>query len=88
MRAVLQEIPQPSATEISLKITYLKFCSNLPGANELRWVASLPVLFDPTSSVCEQALSLSLFHVPNGFAYLGPLVASQNVSIKAYDWLI
>ena len=25
-----------SVTEISLKITYLKFCSNLPGANELR----------------------------------------------------
>ena len=27
-------MPQPSATEISLKITYLNFCSNLPGANE------------------------------------------------------
>ena len=32
LRAILQEIPQPSVTEISLKITYLKFCSNLPGA--------------------------------------------------------
>ena len=30
-----KEIPQPSVPEISLKITYLKFCSNLPGANEL-----------------------------------------------------
>ena len=28
-------MPQPSVTEISLKITYLKFCSNLLGANEL-----------------------------------------------------
>ena len=27
-------MPQPSVTEISLKITYLNFCSNLPGANE------------------------------------------------------
>ena len=27
---------QPSVTEISLKITYLKFCSNLPRANELK----------------------------------------------------
>ena len=35
LRAILQEMPQPSVTEISLKITYLKFCSNLPGANEL-----------------------------------------------------
>ena len=37
LRAILQEIPQPSVTEISLKITYLKFCSNLPGANELKY---------------------------------------------------
>ena len=37
LRAILQEIPQPSVTEMSLKITYLKFCSNLPGANELNW---------------------------------------------------
>ena len=35
LRVILQEIPQPSVTEISLKITYLKFCSNLPGASEL-----------------------------------------------------
>ena len=34
-RAILQEIPQQSVVEISLKITYLKICSNLPGANEL-----------------------------------------------------
>ena len=38
LRAILQEISQPSVTEFSLKITYLKFCSNLPGANELREV--------------------------------------------------
>ena len=29
------EMPQSSITEVSLKITYLKFHSNLPGANEL-----------------------------------------------------
>ena len=28
-------MPQPQITEISFKITYLKFRSNLPGANEL-----------------------------------------------------
>ena len=37
LRAILQEIPQSSVTKISLKITYLKCCSNLPGANELMW---------------------------------------------------
>ena len=31
----VQKIPQPSVTEISWTMTYLKFCSNLPGANEL-----------------------------------------------------
>ena len=31
----LQEKPPSSVTEISLKITYLKFCSNHPGTNEL-----------------------------------------------------
>ena len=36
LRAILQEKPQPSVTEISLKISYLKFCSNLPGAYELK----------------------------------------------------
>ena len=35
MRAVSQEIPQPSVTEISLKISYLKLNSNLPGASKL-----------------------------------------------------
>ena len=39
LRAILQEIPQPSVNEISLKITYLKFCSNLPGADELNSIS-------------------------------------------------
>ena len=33
--AILPEIPQPSFIKISLKITYMKFHSNLPGTNEL-----------------------------------------------------
>ena len=35
LSAILQEMSQPSVTEISLKINYLIFCWNLPGANEL-----------------------------------------------------
>ena len=35
LRTISQEIPQPSITRISLKIVYLQFLSNLPGANEL-----------------------------------------------------
>ena len=36
LRAVSQEIPQPLIVKTSLEITYLKFHSNLPGANELK----------------------------------------------------
>ena len=35
LRAILQKISQPTMIKISLKITYLKFRSNLPGVNEL-----------------------------------------------------
>ena len=35
LRATLPEIHQPSVTKFSEIITHLKFCSNLPGANEL-----------------------------------------------------
>ena len=35
LRAVSQEILEPPITKISLKIGFLKFHSNLPGANEL-----------------------------------------------------
>ena len=43
MKAISQEKPQTTSTEINLKITcqYLKFISNFPGANELmrgQWV--------------------------------------------------
>ena len=34
VRSILQVIPQPSITKISSKITYLRFHSSLPGANE------------------------------------------------------
>ena len=36
IRAISQEMPQPSIPKISFKITYLKFYSNFPGASELR----------------------------------------------------
>ena len=42
-RAISQEMPQPSITKISLKITYLKFHSNFPGVNELVLTFSIPV---------------------------------------------
>ena len=36
IRTISQEIPQPSIAKIRLKITYLKFYWNFPGANELK----------------------------------------------------
>ena len=35
IRAISQEMPQPSITKICLKIAFLKFHLNFPGANEL-----------------------------------------------------
>ena len=35
IREISQEMPQPSTIKIHLKITYIKFHSNFPGANEL-----------------------------------------------------
>ena len=37
IRAISQQMPQPSITKIRLKITYPKFQSNFPGANELTY---------------------------------------------------
>ena len=36
LRAISQEMPWPSINKICLKITYLNFHSNFPGANELK----------------------------------------------------
>ena len=40
LRAIPQEVPQPSITEISLKFAYLKVCQNLPEATELTSVTT------------------------------------------------
>ena len=41
IRAISQVMPQPSVTEIRLKITFLKFHSKFPGAYELKGLATL-----------------------------------------------
>ena len=35
LMAILEELPKPSLTNIRLKITFVKFHLNLPGADEL-----------------------------------------------------
>ena len=45
LSAILQGIPQPPVTKIRLNNTYVTFCSNLPGANELSsksYIISMP----------------------------------------------
>ena len=55
VRAISQEMPQPSITKICLKITCLKFHSYFPGANELSpcttvwltlWLADLYIVWE------------------------------------------
>ena len=54
IKAISQEIPQPSVTKICLKITYLKFHSNFPGADELKKIAltsrSIAMWLGPTTT--------------------------------------
>ena len=42
LRAILQATYQPAITKINLKIIYIKFCSNLPGTNELKFTTTSP----------------------------------------------
>ena len=43
IRAILQEMPQPSITNIRLKIIYLKFHSDFPGANQLQMKSPIQI---------------------------------------------
>ena len=45
LRTISQEIPQPSVTKINLKITFLGFHSNLPGANKFNSFLALCICF-------------------------------------------
>ena len=44
IRAISQEMPQPSITKIHLKITYLEFHSNFPRANELTQITRIIIM--------------------------------------------
>ena len=82
LRGISQEIAQSSITKISFKFFYLKFASNLPGANELKE--------NCISNVNEQAngwwtVSVELVHIPGerGFWPIF-LVLSNNKDQTAF----
>ena len=50
IRAISQEVPQPSITKIRLKLAYLKLHSNFPGVNELMYPSLLLSIQAPSSS--------------------------------------
>ena len=61
IRVISQEMPQPSITKIHLKITYLKFPSHFPGANELKcenetWVTDRKICDWIINAVCNLAI--------------------------------
>ena len=60
IRAVSQEMPQLPITEIRLKITYLKFRSNFPGANESTHGY---VITSICSMGCQYKSNCSLWHL-------------------------
>ena len=49
IRAISQEMPQPSVTKIRLKITYLKFHLNLPVASELIVIVYIYIVYPVNS---------------------------------------
>ena len=85
LRAILIEISQPSATKMSLKIIFLRFYWNLPGANELRchdshvtWLWWLCVCFRLV-----QIYDVSTYQVVHTLDYPSPILSlGIAVSIK------
>ena len=64
IRAISQEMPQPSITKISLKITCLKkFHSNFPGANELTIIIPLKTHLSPLSQLLLTSSVFPSFHL-------------------------
>ena len=69
IRAISQEMPQKSITKIHLKITYLKFHSNFPGANELK-DADVGYGVASTNSLIVWCLTLYYLHPPSALESL------------------
>ena len=84
IRATSQEIPQPSNTKIHLKITYIKFHSNFPGANELIVMCVPEPTFVIILKLCLTVYiskeNLAEFHLPYKQFYF-PWAASRCNSI-------
>ena len=79
LMAISQGAPQPSITKIRLKITYLKFLSNLPGANELD-LSSREFEFIP-----QKILNLTTYPCPNSMLVHvkgGPYEYEIQIDIK------
>ena len=79
IRAISQETPQPSIIKISLKFSFLKLLSGLPGANELThwgWVTHIRV-GKPTIIGSDNGLSLerrqAIIWTNAGILLIGPL---------------
>ena len=95
LRASSQEIPQPSITEISLKITYPKFHWNLPGANEWTkcgWTGPGNPWDNMGETIKLQSFFLQFFqHNPSIHAYLWALLIlwkrAPPISLCSDMWL-
>ena len=64
IRAISQEMHQPSITKIRLKITYIKFNSNFPGAYELNMIRPIPPYIDTKATLYWQLLMKGTSRIP------------------------
>ena len=84
IRAISQEMPQPSITKICFKITCLKFYSNFPGANELNYINTYSM--KSHSDVFEGFINdlVSIFS-GNGLVPSGPKPLPESMMINICD---
>ena len=65
IRTISQEMPQPPITKIYFKVTYLKFHSNFPGANELRLKTSFVSLWLDNEKATSHCLNKNMTQLTN-----------------------
>ena len=85
LRAILLEISQPSVTKISMKMFFLRFCWNPPGANEV----------NQNTTVCRQCCLQNGAHLVSVYIYIYTILHAMcqssmpvNGVITAYGYTV
>ena len=83
IRAISKKMPHPSITEISLKITHLKFNSNLTGANEWNIIDHL-LTHSPNQSI-DQSINQSIINHELCISYRTYILCTVNQELSWFQ---